>query len=125
MILLNLSHPLTTTQKQAIEQTKNRPITHLIEQMTHLDQAKPFAPQIRAIIDRLPLDSAEWQSQRILIVPPGHAPATAVLLAHLHGRMGYFPEIIRIRPSDGNEPYQLAEIINLQHIRDHARTLRS
>lgn len=122
MIVINFSHPLTDNQKKAIEEIKGRQIDCLIEQMAHLDQAQPFAEQIRAMVDSVGLSSAEWQGKRILIVPPGHAPATAVLMAELHGRMGYFPEIVRIRPSvDGSEPFEVGEIIALRDVRDFAR----
>ena len=126
MIVINFSHPLTDNQKQAIETIKNRPITRLVEQMAHLDQAQPFAEQVCAMVDNVGLDSAEWQSQRILIVLPGHAPATAVLLAELHGRMGYFPEIVRIRPSDEDsaETYVVGEVISLRDVRAAARKAR-
>ena len=32
------------------------------------------------------------------VVPPALNFITAVLLAELHGRMGYFPAIVRLRP---------------------------
>ncbi len=127
MILLNLSHPLTTRQRYDIEATRGLEIGRIIEERVHLDQTQPFAPQIATFLDALStkheLSSAEWQAKRILLVPPGHAPATAVLLAELHGRCGHFPELVRIRPADSTvaEPYQIAEIIPLQTIRDTAR----
>jgi hypothetical protein len=50
----------------------------------------------------------------------------AVLIAELHGRMGYFPAIVRIRPISGSTPpqFELAEIINLHQIRSQARSQR-
>ena len=91
-----------------------------------LVQAQPFAQQIKQMVTATGLTSAEWQGRRILIVPPGHAPATAVLLAELHGRMGYFPEIVRIRPNpDSEEPYGVGELITLQTIRDKAHRRRN
>ncbi len=48
------------------------------------------------------------------------------LLAELHGRMGYFPAIVRIRPVVDSLPprYEVAEIINLQNVRETARRFR-
>jgi len=50
----------------------------------------------------------------------------ALLLAELHGRMGYFPPILRLRPAEGSVPprYAVAEILNLQALRDAARLKR-
>lgn len=44
----------------------------------------------------------------------------------LHGRMGYFPGIIRIRPVEGTifSKFEVAELINLQQIRESARMVR-
>jgi len=52
---------------------------------------------------------------------------TAVtLLAYLHGLMGYFPAVIRLRPVEGSTPpqYEVAEVINLQAVREEARCAR-
>ena len=51
---------------------------------------------------------------------------TALLLAALHGRMGYFPPVIRLRPDAGSLPprYEVVEILNLQAVRDAARQER-
>ena len=127
MIIINFSgHPLTEIQKATIASEKIGETQQLIDVSPHFDQQRPFPAQIQAIVDSVPLTSAEWQQHRILVVPPGLAPATAVLLAELHGRLGHFPEIIRIRPDhDAPEPYIVAEIINLQNLRDIARTKRT
>ncbi|MGH2522324.1 MAG: CRISPR-associated protein Csx15, partial [Anaerolineales bacterium] len=44
----------------------------------------------------------------------------------LHGRMGYFPPLIRLRPVQEALPprYEVAEILNLQAVRDGARLKR-
>ncbi|MCS7301391.1 MAG: CRISPR-associated protein Csx15 [Fimbriimonadales bacterium] len=51
----------------------------------------------------------------------------ATLLAELHGRMGYFPPVLRLRPVEGAVPprFEVAEILNLQQIRDTARSQRA
>ena len=50
----------------------------------------------------------------------------ACVLAELHGRMGYFPTIVRLRPVAGSvsREYELAELIGLQDVRDAARLMR-
>jgi len=51
---------------------------------------------------------------------------TALPLAALHGRMGYFPPVIRLRPAADSLPprYEVVEILNLQAVRDAARQER-
>ena len=52
----------------------------------------------------------------------GYAPAAFVLLAELHGRIGRFPSLIRLRPKVGPLPaYEVAALLNLQSIRETAQ----
>ncbi|MEZ4737472.1 MAG: CRISPR-associated protein Csx15 [Caldilineaceae bacterium] len=59
----------------------------------------------------------------IVVHPPGFVPGALALLSELHGRMGYFPAVVRLRSVSGSTPrvYEFAEIINLQALRDAAR----
>jgi hypothetical protein len=42
-----------------------------------------------------------------------------------YGRIGHFPALIRLRPKSGSLPsYEVAELLNLQAIRDAARRRR-
>jgi len=49
-----------------------------------------------------------------------------VRLAEGHSRIGYFPAIVRLRPLADSLPprFEVAEIINLQAVRDLARQQR-
>jgi hypothetical protein len=126
MIILNFSHPLTPTQLRQIEALTGEAVERVIDVPVHLDHAQPFEHQVRELLDGTGLSSQAWQEEGIVINPPGYAPATAVLLAELHGRMGHFPAMVRIRPvPDSNPPrYEVAEVINLQAVRNTARERR-
>ncbi len=90
-----------------------------------IDQDEPLEPQIVAIVDAVHLASEEWQTRPLLINPPGYAPAAFMLLAELHGRIGHFPALIRLRPKPGPVPaYEVAELLNLQAVREAARSRR-
>ena len=126
MHILNFSHPLTDAQLARIrELTGEEDITvHHIQ--THFDNDQPFGPQLNDLVARIPLSSHQLQTEPILLVPPALNFIAAMLLAHLHGLMGYFPPIIRIAPVAGSLPprYHVAEIIDLQAIRNAARARR-
>ncbi|HID53250.1 MAG TPA: hypothetical protein EYP41_14610 [Anaerolineae bacterium] len=126
MIILNFTHPLTETQKEQIEAMGGQPVTAVYPIPVQLDNRQPFAPQIAALLNAVPLTPEQWQVEPILINPPAYAPAVAVLLAQIHGRTGCFPAIIRIRPVPGSIPtrYEVAELINLQQLRNAARVNR-
>jgi hypothetical protein len=126
MILLNFSHPITPAQAAQIEALTGQSIARTIEAQAQFDVNQPFVAQVEVMVSGLPLTPTDWQSAAILVVPPALNFITGVLLAEMHGRMGYLPTIVRIRPQAGATPpvYEVAEIINLQAVRETARLRR-
>lgn len=121
--LLNFSHPITPLQREAIERQLKTEIEDIVERPSQLLHDGAFDEQVTRIVNGIPVSSEQWQASRFVVNLPGFSPAAAVLLAELHGRMGHFPTIIRLRPIPNSSPqvYELAEIINLQAVRDQAR----
>jgi len=125
MLILNFSHPLTDEQQSQIEALANTSIEEVRTIPVQINQEEPLEPQITAIVEATGLSSEEWQTLPLLINPPGYAPAAFVLLAELHGRIGHFPSLIRLRPKPGPVTgYEVAELLNLQTIREAARKRR-
>ncbi len=126
MIVLNFSHPLTGEHLAQLEALTGRPVERVVEIPTHLDTGRPFGPQVVDLADRAGLTSQEWQTLPLLVVPPALNFAAVLLLAELHGRMGYFPPCVRMRPVEGALPprYEVAEVMNLQEQREAARARR-
>jgi hypothetical protein len=126
MLILNFTHPLTKDQQAQIENLANASIDEVRTITVQINQEEPLEPQITALVNSVDLTSEEWQTRPLLINPPGYAPAAFVLLAELHGRIGHFPSLIRLRPVADSIPttYEVAELINLQAIREHARRRR-
>jgi len=126
MLLLNFSHPLTDEQKAQIETLTGQAIAQVIAVPVHFDNAQPFRPQLEALLAQVPLTPNQWQTEAILVNLPALNFIAALLLADLHGRMGYFPPVVRIRPVPHALPprYEVAEILDLQAVRDAARAQR-
>ena len=126
MILLNFSHPLTDEHLAQIEALTGQKVAEVRGEMAQFDHWAPFAEQVRALADRVGLSSEEWQTTPLLVVSPSLNFIAVTLLAELHGRMGYFPPVVRLRPVEGSTPtrYEVAEVVNLQQVRDDARTRR-
>lgn len=125
MLILNFTHPITSDQQAQIEKFAGLPVTEIRDIRVRIEQGEALAYQISAIVDSIQLTPEEWQAQPLLINPPGLAPATSVLLAELHGRLGHFPTLIRLRPKSGPTPaYEVAELLSLQAVRDAARLRR-
>lgn len=126
MLLLNFSHPLTPAQLSQLEALTGAGAERVIAVPVQFDTTQPFAPQVAALLAQAPLTAEEWQTAAILVLPPALNFITAVLLAELHGRMGYFPAIVRLRPVAESVPprFEVAEVINLQAVREAARRQR-
>lgn len=125
MLILNFTHPLTDEHKAQIAAICGEAVDEVRTIPVQIEQAQSLEAQVRAIVDAAQLTSKEWQTRPLLINPPGYAPAAFVLLAELHGRMGHFPSLIRLRPKEGPVTvYEVAELLNLQAIRGAARTRR-
>jgi hypothetical protein len=126
MILLNFSHPLTPAQLAQIAALTGAAVERVIAAPAQFDTGQPFVPQVAAMLAGVPLTAEAWQTTPLLIVPPALNFITAVVLAELHGRMGYFPAIVRLRPVAESVPprFEVAEVINLQAVREHARQNR-
>jgi hypothetical protein len=126
MLLLNFSHPITDAQRQQIEALTDARIERIISAMPQFDEQQFFGLQLAALLDQIELSPAQWQGEPILVVLPSLNFIAAMLLAEMHGRMGYFPPVVRTRPVAGAIPrrYEVAEIIDLQGVREQARRKR-
>lgn len=126
MILINFSHPLTEVQREQIQDLTGQHLDRVIELKPHFDEQRPFREQLENLMSSVPLSPQAWQTEALLVNPPALNFITALVLSDLHGRMGYFPPILRLRPVKDSLPprYEVAEIINLQELRAAARKHR-
>jgi hypothetical protein len=126
MLLLNFSHPLTPDHLRQTEALSSQKIDRVLTIPAKIDPGQSLGPQIVALADRAGLSPEEWQTLQLLINPPALNFIAVTLLAELHGRCGYFPAHLRMRPMQGSLPpqFEAAEILELQAIRDEARKRR-
>ncbi|MGC1378521.1 MAG: CRISPR-associated protein Csx15 [Anaerolineales bacterium] len=126
MLLLNYSHPLTPAQRGEIESITGQALERVVDIASQIDAQQPLGPQVAQLAEAAGLTAQEWQTAQILVNPPALNYSAALLLAELHGRMGYFAPCLRLRPVPGSLPprFEVAEIINLQAVRDAARRKR-
>lgn len=126
MIIINFSHPLTNSQLEDIRSITSNEIQRVVDVPVQFESQLPFVPQLKKLLQEIPISPDEFQQERLLIVPPALNFITALLLAELHGRMGYFPSIIRLRLANDSLPsfYEVAEILNLNEVREASRKRR-
>lgn len=126
MILLNFSHPLSPAQIADVERLTNQPVTELIDLPVQFENDSSFIPQLAELAERIPVEPARLQSEPTVVNLPSLNFIAALLLAELHGRMGYFPPVLRLRLVEDSLPprYEVAEVLNLQAVRDAARKQR-
>ncbi len=126
MIIVNFTHPLTDVQLAQIADMTKAEVTRVIQATAQFDDQQPFAAQAADLVAQVDLSPDEWQTTPILVVPPALNFIAALVLAELHGRMGYFPAIVRLRPVPDTVPrrFEVAEVLDLQGVRDAARIYR-
>lgn len=126
MILLNFLHPIPEGQRSQIEALTGQPLAQTIAVNPQFDEQQPFGPQLQALLAQVPLTPVQWQSEPILVLLPSLNFITALVLAELHGRMGYFPPVVRTRPVANSVPrrFEIAELLDLQATREKARLNR-
>ena len=125
VILLNFSHPITAAQLETIVGLVGAiPEIRLVA--TKTDRERPLCDVAVELADAADLSPDAWQTVPLLINPPALAPIALAVLAEIHGRCGYFAPILNIRPvADAMPPrYEVAEIVNLNAIREKARSRR-
>ena len=126
MILLNFAHPLTAVQRADVERCSGQALERVIEVKTQLDHEQPFVAQVRQVVEAVGLRPEEWQTLPLVVQLPSLNVIAALVIAELHGRCGYFPAVLRLKPVPSTTPPQfaVAEIVNLQTVRDTARQTR-
>jgi hypothetical protein len=122
MIVLNFSHPLTHEHLTQIETFAEKRIERVLEFKVHFENEYPFRPQLDELMKQVVLTSNEWETKSILVNLPSLNFIAALVLAEIHGRMGHFPRILRIRPV--RDTYEVAEILDLRNVRETARQER-
>lgn len=121
VILVNFGHPVSDRDFSQLERTLGEPVAEVRQRVLQLDPAAPFTGQVRAAVEDLQLDDTTWQGQRLVVHLPGLAPAAALVLAELHGRIGGFPPVLRMRRDEPYSRYVFAELLDLQGVRERAR----
>ncbi len=124
--VINFAHPFKETPEQ-IEQIIGCRIEEFIDCPTpKLELQEGFEAQIDKLIDEVLLTSEDWQTRPLIINIPTYHLAAVVIIAKLHGRMGHFPSIFYVIPEREGDitSYPIKRIIDLQALRDQARSLR-
>ncbi len=126
MNLLNLSHPLTGRQLEQLQALVGQPASAVIEARVQFNLEQSFVDQVIKLLDDLNIPPERWQGEPWLVLLPSLNYIAAILLAELHGRMGHFPTIVRLRPVPNAlvTEYEVAEIVNLEQVRQAARARR-
>ena len=125
VLVLNYSHPLTEAQIATVAGIVGE-TPEVRDLASQVDRARPLAEVARDLADAAGLTPQEWQTTPLALNPPALAPVALALIAELHGRCGGFPAILNVRPVADSVPtrYEVAEVVNLQALRDAARRRR-
>ncbi len=127
-IILNFSgHPVLPGQLKAIEKILQWSSSQVIDvPVGTIAEDRNFIANIVKVIDKVDLSHVQWQAANIVAIPAGYSAIWSVVLAEIHGRLGYFPDVVHLRPSTLTvaEKYEVAEIMNLRQVRHASRGKR-
>jgi len=127
-LVLNFSgHPVMQGQQKKIRNLMEWPTIEVFDvPIGTVNEDERFLKIAIQKTDSIGLRPKEWQTTPIVVIPSGYSPLWSALLAELHGRLGHFPDIVRLRPAPQGEKekFQVAEILDLRDIRHQARTKR-
>jgi hypothetical protein len=125
VILLNDAHPFTLALLRAITIRLGAP-PEVRAVARHVDRSRPLAEVAYELAEAAGLAADAWQTTPLALNPPAVAPVALALVAELHGRCGYVLPIVHLRPVAGSLPprYEVAELADLQAMRDQARARR-
>ena len=89
------------------------------------DHNQPYLPQLARVMENISLTAQEFQSAPILVNLPSFNAIAALVLAELHGRMGYFPPIVRLKPIEDTLPMKWFEYIHYKTARSNVCMLEN
>jgi hypothetical protein len=123
MILLNFSTPFRSVQLAQAETLLHEPIDRVVNFLCQVDSDMEILPQFYPLMAKLPLNDAELISEPVVVVLPAQNYLAVLVMAYLHGRMGYFPPVIRTRLKTlGLLPlHEAAELLDPQAVEDAAK----
>jgi hypothetical protein len=126
MRVLNFGHSLTWEQRQQIQELTGQKIQEVVDAQQCFDDGASFVEQAQRLVDAVGFTGQQWQTEAFVVNLPTHSVIAALVLAEIHGRAGYFPTVLRLRPVEGATPvrFEVAEVINLQQVRNRARDQR-
>lgn len=127
-LALNFSgHPVLPSQQKTIQQRMGWPNIEVIDvPMGTVKEDENFLKAAIRKVDDIDLLPDEWQTFSLVAIPSGYSPLWSALLAEIHGRLGHFPDVVRLRPAQQGEKekFEVAEILDLRGIRHQAREKR-
>ncbi len=126
MVIVNFAHPITEEQKNRIGELAGRRVEQVRDVAAQFNEEGDYETQARTLVDAAGLSETEWQTLPLIVNLPSLNIIAALVIAEIHGRAGYFPAVLRLRPAVGGavRTFEAAEIVNLQGVRDRARERR-
>jgi hypothetical protein len=123
MILLNFSNPFRQVQLAQAATILQEPIDRVVNFQFQIDSDVEILPQFLKLMATLPLSDAELKSELVAVVLPGQNYLAVLVIAYLHGRMGYFPPIFRTRLTALGLQliHEVAELLDTQSVEDAAK----
>ena len=119
--LVNFGHSVESGE-DTIETMIGSPIERpWVDVPVQLDTGRSFVDQVASLVAGVPIEQRMWEGPLVVCLP-GHPAIAAIVLAHVHGRRGSFPLVVRFTHEAG--VWSPSDVIDLQGARDASRSGR-
>jgi hypothetical protein len=123
MIFLNFSTKFRQIQVKQVENLLHESIDRIIDVSLQVDSDIEMLPQFLKLTKNLRNISNDLRNDVLVVNLPSQPYLAALVLAELHGWIGYFPRILRtqLRSSGLLPVHEVIEILDLQAVEDDIR----
>lgn len=129
VVVLNFSHPINEPQRDEIAKLLSIEVGELevredLSRQYRYETVDELVEAVTEQVEAAELSAFDWQKAKIIVNLPAHSAGAMILLAMVHGRMGYFPNALRIERDDSG--FHFTDVVELESLREAAlREIRS
>jgi len=118
MILINFANAFNAYQVRELEILAGESLGRTFRFRIVTESDMPIARQLLRLMEKLSLTPEEIAQEIFVVNLPNHNVHAALVVAALYKRLGFFPRVVRTRPSMYSIPprTEVVELLDLQEV---------
>jgi len=127
MIVINMKHGMNDAQRRNLARLLAIPVQDIDERVLvpTFDLVGELVPQVLALVDGL--ITTETLLEEIALIAPSVAEAALIVAVYVHGKLGYWPPILRMAQTQGlpTPRWDVVEVVRLGLVGQTVRVQRT